>query len=124
MEIGDHRADDPRHGAAVRREFGDGVEAVLRPVGLGLGARGGIVDQLDAANTPALGTGRGQAAIEIDGLMDAVEIAQAEMHDAGGDGVAVIGGDEDRGPEIAERGGVELDRRRCHRRAPCWFEAE
>ena len=55
----------------------------------------GLVGLADAGadQGPVMIGAGGEEVVEIDGLMGAVEVADAEMDDAGGEGAPVIGGD-------------------------------
>ena len=80
------------------------VKPVLRLQRLGLGPLGRAVDQPDAADAPALLAGKREHLIDVDRLMRAVEVADAEMDDAGRDGAAVIGRARDALGQAVETG--------------------
>ena len=90
-QVVDDRAHDRKLRLARRREQGQGVEAVLLGEACRLGAFGLVVDQADATDAPAGLAGQRQDPVDVDRLMGAVEVADAEVCDAGVDLLPIIG---------------------------------
>ena len=85
-------ADDGRLAAAVAVLEGQGVEVVLGRQRIAHARVAG--QQADAADAPVQGPAVAHEAVDVHGLVGAVEAAHPHVDDAGGDGGAVVGGGE------------------------------
>jgi hypothetical protein len=68
----------------------------------------GSAAQADADDAPILLAGQGETAVDVEGLMRAMEIAHAEMRDAALESAAVVGRCRHLGRQLRERAGVEF----------------
>ena len=96
VQIFHQRSDQPHRGSAVRRAYGQGIEALLRLQRLRLVAFGQVVEDADAEDAPFLLRRIGEAAIQVECLVRAMEVADPKMRDAGPHTAAVVAGTRDR----------------------------
>ena len=88
VELG---ADHAHAGFALRRRGGKRIQAILCAVLFGLLPAPLAAGQTYADDAPVLLAGQGETAVDVEGLMRAMEIPYAEMRDATLESAAVVG---------------------------------
>ena len=75
---------------AVRREFGQSIEATLLRYGLCLRPRGGAISKPYPDDAPLCYAGQTETSVDIKGLMGTVEVADANVDDPRRHSAAVV----------------------------------